>query len=80
MINFHLNFLVLKFSCSLADNVVLEFKQYSRGSRWRQTVVSRKDHREKGNETDGFYGGIRKLKTDKEIKMWKRFWPVDVLE
>ncbi|KAF3330692.1 F-box protein [Carex littledalei] len=66
--------------CHEDDNVVLEFKQYSRDSRWRQTVVSRKDHREKGNETDGFYGGIRKLKTDEEIKMWRRFWPVDVLE
>ncbi|KAJ1686750.1 hypothetical protein LUZ63_018140 [Rhynchospora breviuscula] len=66
--------------CHEDDNVVLEFKQYSRGSRWRQMVISRKDHREKGNETDGFYGGIRKLKTDDEIKMWRRFWPVEVLE
>lgn len=64
---------------SVTDMVVLEFQHYAPGSRWRQTTVSRKDHREKGDETDGFYGGIRKLQTKDEISTWRRFWPVDVL-
>lgn len=65
--------------CHEDDTIMLEFKHYAAGSRWRQTTVSRKDHREKGDETDGFYGGIRKLKTKDEISTWRRFWPVDVL-
>ncbi|XP_052136249.1 F-box protein At2g26850-like isoform X1 [Oryza glaberrima] len=65
--------------CHEDDMVVLEFKHYAAGSRWRQTTVSRKDHREKGDETDGFYGGIRKLQTSDEISTWRKFWPVDVL-
>jgi hypothetical protein len=43
----------------MADTIMLEFKHYADGSRWRQTTVSRKDHREKGDETEGFYGGTR---------------------
>ncbi|KAJ1285859.1 hypothetical protein BS78_03G310500 [Paspalum vaginatum] len=65
--------------CHEDDMIVLEFQHYAPGSRWRQTTVSRKDHREKGDETDGFYGGIRKLHTKDEISTWRRFWPVDVL-
>ena len=65
--------------CALLDTIMLEFKHYAAGSRWRQTTVSRKDHREKGDETDGFYGGIRKLQTKDEISTCRRFWPVDVL-
>ncbi|CAM0883173.1 unnamed protein product [Alopecurus aequalis] len=65
--------------CHQDDTVMLEFRHYAAGSRWRQTTVSRKDHREKGDETDGFYGGIRKLQTKDEISTWRRFWPVDVL-
>lgn len=65
--------------CHEDDMIVLEFQHYAPGSRWRQTTVSRKDHREKGDETDGFYGGIRKLQTKDEISTWRRFWPVDVL-
>lgn len=65
--------------CHEDDMVVLEFKHYAPGSRWRQATVSRKYHREKGDETDGFYGGIRKLQTKDEISTWRRFWPVDVL-
>ncbi|KAK6119817.1 hypothetical protein DH2020_046442 [Rehmannia glutinosa] len=63
-----------------ADTLVLEFNQYTRGSRWRTTTVSRKDHREEGNEADGFYGGIRKLCGNEEISMWKKLWPSEVLE
>ncbi|GKV26287.1 hypothetical protein SLEP1_g35619 [Rubroshorea leprosula] len=66
--------------CHGSDTVVLEFHQYTPGSRWRQTRVNRKDHREQGNEADGFYGGIRKLKTEEEISTWKQLWPTEVLE
>ncbi|CAO1944697.1 unnamed protein product [Urochloa humidicola] len=65
--------------CHEDDTIVLEFQHYAPGSRWRQTTVSRKDHRETGDETDGFYGGIRKLQTKDEISTWRRYWPVDVL-
>ncbi|PON39077.1 F-box domain containing protein [Parasponia andersonii] len=66
--------------CQYSDTVVLEFSQYSPGSRWRRTMVNRKDHREEGNEVDGFYGGIRKLYNEEEIARWKRFWPIQILE
>ncbi|KAL0437166.1 UNVERIFIED_CONTAM: F-box protein [Sesamum radiatum] len=62
------------------NTLVLEFNQYTRGSRWRRTTVSRKDHREEGNEADGFYGGIRKLCGKEEISMWKKLWPAEALE
>ncbi|GJN17409.1 hypothetical protein PR202_gb04471 [Eleusine coracana subsp. coracana] len=65
--------------CHEDDMIVLEFQHYAPGSRWRQTTVSRKGHRETGDETDGFYGGIRKLQSKDEISTWRRFWPVDVL-
>lgn len=64
----------------LTDIVVLEFKQYTPGSRWRHATLNRKDHREEGNEADGFYGGIRKLSNEEEISMWRRLWPTEVLE
>ncbi|KAL9233572.1 hypothetical protein vseg_008552 [Gypsophila vaccaria] len=66
--------------CFHSDTVVLEFNQYTPGSRWRTTNVSRKDHREEGNESDGFYGGIRKLYKNNEIATWKRLWPREILE
>ncbi|XP_062016334.1 F-box protein At2g26850 [Rosa rugosa] len=66
--------------CHNSDNVVLEFNQYARGSRWRCTTISRKNHREEGDEADGFYGGIRKLCTKEEISVWKCLWPTQVLE
>ncbi|VAH76289.1 unnamed protein product [Triticum turgidum subsp. durum] len=66
--------------CYLSDTVVLEFNQYTPGSRWRQSLVNRKDHREEGNESDGFYGGIRKLQDKDEISKWKQLWPTDILE
>lgn len=66
--------------CFSSDTIILEFNQYSPGSRWRRTVIDRKDHREEGNETDGFYGGIRKLYDNHEIATWRRLWPTDVLE
>lgn len=66
--------------CHASETVLLEFKQYTPGSRWRQTVINRKDHREVGNEGDGFYGGIRKLYSDKEISLWKSLLPNSILE
>ncbi|CAK9138808.1 unnamed protein product [Ilex paraguariensis] len=66
--------------CHESDMVVLEFNQYVPGSRWRCTTINRKDHREKGNEVDGFYGGMRKIHSTHEISTWKRLWPAEVLE
>ncbi|KAH7560778.1 hypothetical protein ACOSP7_016856 [Xanthoceras sorbifolium] len=66
--------------CHNSETVVLEFNQYTPGSRWRQTMINKKEHREEGNEADGFYGGIRKLNSEEEIYKWKRLWPVEVLE
>ncbi|XP_002533285.2 F-box protein At2g32560 [Ricinus communis] len=66
--------------CHNSDTVVLEFHQYTRGSRWRYTMINRKEHREEGNEADGFYGGIRKLNSKEEISRWKQLWPTEVLE
>ncbi|KAL7126966.1 hypothetical protein ABFS83_14G222600 [Erythranthe nasuta] len=66
--------------CHHSESLVLEFNQYTRGCRWRTTIVNRRDHREEGNEADGFYGGIRKLCGNEEISMWKQFWPDVVLE
>ncbi|XP_060668976.1 F-box protein At2g32560 isoform X2 [Ziziphus jujuba] len=67
-------------SCHYSEMVILEFNQYTPGSRWRRTMINRKEHREEGNEADGFYGGIRKLYHQDEISMWKRRWPTRVLD
>lgn len=64
----------------VADTVVLEFNQYNPDSRWGKTTISRRDHREEGNEADGFYGGIRKIKSETEISIWKSIWPSEVLD
>ncbi|CAA3032184.1 F-box At2g26850-like isoform X1 [Olea europaea subsp. europaea] len=66
--------------CHMSDMVILEFKQYIPGSQWRRTAIKRKDHREGGNEGDGFYGGIRKLYNKEEIEAWKNFWTNSILE
>ncbi|XP_019437070.1 PREDICTED: F-box protein At2g26850-like [Lupinus angustifolius] len=66
--------------CHNDDMVILEFNQYTPGSRWRQTMINRKHHREQGNQIDGFYGGIRKLESKEEISMWKNLWPTKVVE
>ncbi|KAI9162189.1 hypothetical protein LWI28_024726 [Acer negundo] len=66
--------------CYYSDMVILEFNQYPPGSRWRQTTINRKDHREVGNEADGFYGGIRKLYKEEEISMWKSLRPSQIHE
>ncbi|KAG7642192.1 F-box domain [Arabidopsis suecica] len=66
--------------CHNSEMMVLEFNQYTVGSRWRKTMINRRDHREKGNEEDGFYGGIRKINCKEDIEMWKRLWPSSILE
>ncbi|XP_052176838.1 F-box protein At2g32560-like isoform X2 [Diospyros lotus] len=66
--------------CQCHDTIILEFKQYTPGSRWRRAKINRKNHREIGNGADGFYGGIRKLYNDKDISVWRRLWPNQVLE
>ncbi|WJX64494.1 hypothetical protein P8452_49269 [Trifolium repens] len=66
--------------CHNSDTVVLEFNQYTTDSRWRRTTICRKDHREEGNEADGFYGGVRKIKSEKEISIWRSLWPSEVLD
>ncbi|KAM0051631.1 putative F-box domain-containing protein [Helianthus debilis subsp. tardiflorus] len=66
--------------CHLSERVILEFKQYKIESRWRKTIINRKDHREVGNETDGFDAGIRKLYSDREIMTWKGLWPAQQLD
>ncbi|KAL8246166.1 hypothetical protein R6Q59_007382 [Mikania micrantha] len=66
--------------CHENDTVVLDFNQYTPGSRWRHTMINRRHHREEGNEADGFYGGIRKLYHKDEISMWLQFWPAEILQ
>lgn len=66
--------------CRESDTLVLEFNHYARGSRWRRTILNRRDHREEGDEAAGFYGGIRKLSSSQEISEWGDFWPSGVLE
>eukprot|EP01018_Ginkgo_biloba_P031131 Gb_23415 [translate_table: standard] len=66
--------------CYLDDVLCLEFRQYTRGSRWRQIQIKRKRIREDGNEAEGFYGGIRKLYSKDEISSWLRLWPRESLE
>ncbi|KAA8544640.1 hypothetical protein F0562_022652 [Nyssa sinensis] len=66
--------------CHDADTIVLEFNQYTPGSRWRRMSINRKGHREEGNEADGFYGGVRKLHRNDEISTWRRLWPSKILE
>ncbi|GAA0176318.1 hypothetical protein LIER_29329 [Lithospermum erythrorhizon] len=66
--------------CHKNDTVVLEFTQYSHGSRWHRAVIDRNKHREVGNEVDGFYGGIRKLDSEEEISKWKSLWPNSTLD
>lgn len=71
----------VKLTCSSStDMVMLEFSQYSAGSRWRKTAINRKSHEEAGNEADGYYGGLRKLYKADEIVRWKCMWPNRVLE
>lgn len=69
-----------KFLFVSADKVVMEFRQFRSESPWRTTVINRKDHREIGNEANGFYGGVKKLGTEEEISTWKQLWPSQALE
>ncbi|THF94939.1 hypothetical protein TEA_007884 [Camellia sinensis var. sinensis] len=51
------------------NNVGVQALHPQPGSQWRQTVINRKDYREVGNETDGFYRGIKKLYHKEEISL-----------
>ncbi|CAN8317800.1 unnamed protein product [Cochlearia groenlandica] len=66
--------------CCSDENVVMEFRQFRQESSWRTTVISRINHRETGDEANGFYGGVKKLGTEGEISTWKHLWPTQVLE
>ncbi|KFK36964.1 hypothetical protein AALP_AA4G195400 [Arabis alpina] len=67
-------------NCHDDENVVMEFRQFRLESPWRTTVINRKNHRETGNEENGFYGGVKKLGTEEEISTWKQLWPPQTLE
>jgi len=56
----------------VADMLVVEFKQYKGQSRWRRSVLNRKLHEEQGSRPRWF-GGIRKLVNEDEIKRWNNF-------
>ena len=64
----------------VTDMVVLEFKQYAEACRWRQTVIDRKQHREEGDEMDGFYEGIRKIFSEEEIRIWRILLPTKLVQ
>ncbi|KAH7297953.1 hypothetical protein KP509_25G020700 [Ceratopteris richardii] len=66
-------------NCHLDDMVWLEFNQYPPESRWRRTGLQRNMHTEKGDDTEGFYAGVRKLSLD-EASSWMRMWPTEPLE
>ncbi|KAH7677306.1 F-box domain-containing protein [Dioscorea alata] len=63
--------------CHDSDTIIVEFNQYSICQR---TIIDRNNHFEEGNETEGFYGGVRKLNSKDEIAMWKQLWPSEALE
>ncbi|EPS66079.1 hypothetical protein M569_08700, partial [Genlisea aurea] len=62
-------------SCRFNDSLIVEFKQYEVGSRWRKVKISRKKQGVVGDEVDGYYGGIRRICREREIEKWRRFWP-----
>lgn len=66
--------------CHKNDTVALEFNQYTPGSRWRRTIVNRQTHREEGSDTEGFYGGIRKIYNKEHIALWQTLWPKQILQ
>ncbi|XP_078438442.1 F-box protein At2g32560-like [Wolffia australiana] len=66
--------------CGTSGEVVLEFKQYSAGSRWRRAILRREGSQEEGNEVAGFYGGVRKLNRRDEIAAWLRLLPTTSLD
>lgn len=63
----------------MTDKVVLEFNQYDPGSRWRETIISRSNHREVGDGVHGFFGGIRKIYDKYEISLWQKHWPPEAM-
>ncbi|XP_014491044.1 F-box protein At2g26850-like [Vigna radiata var. radiata] len=61
-------------SCGHSDTLMLEFKQYSEGSRMRRVKLERNG--EEYEEASGCYGGIRKLRSEEEIQRWEKHVPL----
>ncbi|XP_057437938.1 F-box protein At2g26850-like isoform X1 [Lotus japonicus] len=55
--------------CQQSDMLVVEFKQYQHGSRWRRSVLNRNVYEEQGSRLC-WMGGIRKLDKEEEIERW----------
>ncbi|KAF9600591.1 hypothetical protein IFM89_011120 [Coptis chinensis] len=53
--------------CHSSDTVVLEFNQYTPGSRWRQTIIDRKDHEKKEMKQMGFMEELENFTTSKSL-------------
>ncbi|XP_017416722.1 F-box protein At2g32560 isoform X1 [Vigna angularis] len=58
--------------CHCNEMLVVEFKQYHGESRWRRSVLKRNLNEEQGSRPRWF-GGIRKLVNEDEIKRWNNF-------
>ena len=53
------------------ETLVVEFKQYPRGSSMRRTMLRGHNNGEQVENSVGNYGGIRKLHNQKESEKWK---------
>lgn len=59
---------------SVADMLVVEFKQYQPAeNRWRRSVLNRNVYEEQGTRLRWF-GGIRKLDKEEEIERWNNLF------
>ncbi|RDX73465.1 F-box protein, partial [Mucuna pruriens] len=59
--------------CRYSETLIVEFKQYTHGSRMRQVKLLRNG--EQCEEATGCYGGIRKLHSEEEVQRWEKFLP-----
>ncbi|RDX86744.1 F-box protein, partial [Mucuna pruriens] len=64
--------------CHCSDTLIVEFRQYPEISNMRRIRLSRKNYGEQGDQSSGFYGGIRKLHNEDEIETWKKLFPRQV--
>nr|KYP48924.1 F-box protein At2g32560 family [Cajanus cajan] len=64
--------------CHSNDTLIVEFRQYREVSNMRRIRLSRKINGEQGDQTRGYYGGIRKLHNEDEIGTWKKLFPRQV--
>lgn len=58
---------------SVADNLVVEFKQYPAYSRNKRSVLNRNRYEEQVSMLSWF-GGIRKLDKEEEIEKWNNLF------